>query len=209
MTLIRRASPWDDLFTLRRTVERLFDEDARPRFWRATFTGAEPALDITTNKDELVVKASLAGWKPDDVEITLTGNTLTIAGDAKRSGFYYRTYPQGPVAPQIVGYDSARYGQSGIEASLNGYLSGADAGTQGLIDRLLGRHTPGANVRLTIVPAVQKVAQSALGSQIGAIVALDPTTGAVIGGLTIQVGDELIDASVVSRLVAVRRKLAG
>ena len=101
----------------------------------------------------------------------------TIAGDARRSGFYYRTYPQGPVAPQIVGYDSARYGQSGIEASLNGYLSGADAGTQGLIDRLLGRHTPGANVRLTIVPAVQKVAQSALGSQTGAIVALDPITG--------------------------------
>ena len=104
----------------------------------------------------------------------------TIAGDVKRSGFYYRTYPQGPVAPQIVGYDSARYGQSGIEASLNGYLSGSDAGTQGLIDRLLGRHTPGANVRLTIVPAVQKVAQSALGAQVGAIVALDPTTGAII-----------------------------
>lgn len=80
MTLIRRASPWDDLFTLRRTVDRLFDDDARPRLFRATFAGAEPALDITTNKDELVVKASLAGWKPDDVEITLTGNTLTIAG---------------------------------------------------------------------------------------------------------------------------------
>jgi HSP20 family protein len=81
MTLIRRASPWDDLFTLRRTVERLFDDDVRPRFWRATLAGAEPALDITTNKDELLVKASLAGWKPDDVEITLTGNTLTIAGE--------------------------------------------------------------------------------------------------------------------------------
>ncbi len=37
-------------------------------------------------------------------------------------------------------------------------------------------------------------------------VVIDP---AVIGGLTIQVGDELIDASMVSRLVAVRRKLAG
>jgi penicillin-binding protein A len=104
----------------------------------------------------------------------------TIAGDARRSGFYYRTYPQGPVAPQIVGYDSARYGQAGIEASMNGYLNGSHAGTQGLIDRLLGRHTPGANVRLTIVPAVQKVAQSALGAQVGAIVALDPTTGAII-----------------------------
>ncbi len=84
MTLIHRASPWDDFFTLRRTMERLFDDDARPRFWRATLAGAEPALDITTNQDELVVKASLAGWKPDDVEITLTGNTLTISGEMKQ-----------------------------------------------------------------------------------------------------------------------------
>ena len=83
MTLIRRAGPLDDFLTLRRTMERLFEDDARPRFWRATFAGAEPALDITTNKDELVVKASLAGWKPDDVEITLTGNTLTISGEMK------------------------------------------------------------------------------------------------------------------------------
>ena len=104
----------------------------------------------------------------------------TIAGDAKRSGFYYRTYPQGPVAPQVVGYDSVRYGQTGIESSLNGELSGAKSSTQGLVDRLLGRHSPGANVELTIVPAVQKVAQSALGAQLGAIVALDPTTGAII-----------------------------
>ncbi len=83
MTLIRRTGPWDDLFTLRRTVERLFDDDVRPRFWRATLAGAEPALDITTNNDELVVKASLAGWKPEDVEITLTGSTLTISGETK------------------------------------------------------------------------------------------------------------------------------
>ncbi len=103
-----------------------------------------------------------------------------IAGVRQRSGFYYRTYPHGAIAPQIVGYDSARYGQTGIEAAMNTYLSGADVGTSGLIDRLLGRHSPGANVRLTIVPAVQKVAQSALGGQVGAIVALDPRTGAVI-----------------------------
>jgi peptidoglycan glycosyltransferase len=104
----------------------------------------------------------------------------TIAGDAHRSGFYSRTYPQGSLAPQIVGYDSVRYGLTGIESSMNAYLSGADLGTQGLIDKVLGRHSPGANVRLTIVPAMQKVAQSALGSQVGAIVALDPSTGAII-----------------------------
>ena len=104
----------------------------------------------------------------------------TIAGDVRHSGFYSRTYPQGPVAPQVVGYDSTRYGQTGIERSMNAYLSGANVGAQGAIDRLLGRHTPGANVRLTIVPAVQKVAQQELGGQLGAIVALDPWTGAVI-----------------------------
>ncbi len=83
MTLIRRASPWEDFFTLRRTMERVFDDDVRPRFWRTTLAGAEPALDITTNNDELVVKASLAGWKAEDVEITLTGSTLTISGETK------------------------------------------------------------------------------------------------------------------------------
>jgi peptidoglycan glycosyltransferase len=123
----------------------------------------------------------------------------TIAGDAKRSGFYYRTYPQGPVAPQVVGYDSVRYGQTGIESSLNGELSGAKSSTQGLVDRLLGRHSPGANVELTIVPAVQKVAQSALGSQLGAIVALDPTTGAIIAAASApSYNPATIDASFAS-----------
>jgi len=103
-----------------------------------------------------------------------------IAGVRRRSGFYYRTYPHGPIAPQIVGYDSARYGQTGIESSMNTFLSGTDVGASGLVDRLLGRHSPGADVRLTIVPAVQKVAQSALAGQVGAIVALDPRTGAVL-----------------------------
>ena len=84
MTIIRRANPFDELFTLRRAVDRLFDDDVfHPRTWRTVTLGAEPALDITTTPDELVVKASLPGWKPEDVEITLTGSTLTISGEMK------------------------------------------------------------------------------------------------------------------------------
>jgi HSP20 family protein len=84
MTLIRRTSPFDELFTLRRAMDRLFDDDAlRVRAWRPFTLGAEPALDITTTPDELVVKASLPGWKPEDVEITLTGSTLTISGEMR------------------------------------------------------------------------------------------------------------------------------
>ncbi len=84
MTLIRRTNPFDELFTLRRAMDRLFDDEfMRPRAWRPLTLGAEPALDITTTKDELIVKASLPGWKPEDVEITLTGSTLTISGEVK------------------------------------------------------------------------------------------------------------------------------
>jgi HSP20 family protein len=84
MTIIRRVSPFDELFTLRRAVDRLFDDDVfHPRTWRTVGLGAEPALDITTTPDELLVKASLPGWRPEDVEITLTGSTLTISGEMR------------------------------------------------------------------------------------------------------------------------------
>jgi HSP20 family protein len=84
MTIIRRTSPFDELFTLRRAMDRLFDDDVfRARTWRPVTLGAEPALDITTTPDELVVKASLPGWKPEDVDITLTGSTLTISAELK------------------------------------------------------------------------------------------------------------------------------
>jgi HSP20 family protein len=84
MTIIRRSNPFDELFTLRRTVDRLFDDDVfHPRTWRTVSLGAEPALDITTTPDELLVKASLPGWQPEDVEITLTGSTLTISGEMR------------------------------------------------------------------------------------------------------------------------------
>lgn len=84
MTLIRRRSPFDELFTLGHVMDRFFDDEAtRPRTWRAVFSGADPALDVVTTPDELVITASLPGWKPEDVDITLTGSTLTISGELK------------------------------------------------------------------------------------------------------------------------------
>jgi len=105
-----------------------------------------------------------------------------IAGTERRSGYYYRDYPNGTLAPQLVGYDSIRYGRSGIEAQLNDELTGqsSDLGVQNWVDKLLGRRPKGADVKLTLVPAVQKVAQQELQGLKGAIVVLDPKTGALI-----------------------------
>ena len=105
-----------------------------------------------------------------------------VAGTERRSGYYYRDYPSGTFAPQLLGYDSVRYGRSGVESQLNDELTGqaADLGVQSWVDRLLGRRPKGADVKLTLVPAVQKTAQRELKGQKGAIVALDPKTGALI-----------------------------
>jgi peptidoglycan glycosyltransferase len=75
-----------------------------------------------------------------------------------------------------------RYGRNGIEEQLNDELTGqsTDLGVQSWIDRLLGRKPKGASVQLTLVPAVQKEAQKALSGQTGAIIVLDPQTGALI-----------------------------
>ncbi|HET6495612.1 MAG TPA: penicillin-binding transpeptidase domain-containing protein [Thermoleophilia bacterium] len=105
-----------------------------------------------------------------------------IASSRRRSGYYDREYPQGALAPQLIGYTSVRYGRSGIEQQLNGELTGQTAalGLENWVDRLLGRRPEGAGVKLTLVPAVQKEAQQALRGQRGAIVVLDPKTGALI-----------------------------
>jgi len=105
-----------------------------------------------------------------------------LAESARRSGYYRRRYPQGALAVHLLGYDSVRYGRTGLEAELNDVLTGEslELGAQGWVDRILGRRPQGADVRLTLVPAVQRAAQQALKGQEGAVVALDPGTGALI-----------------------------
>ena len=62
-------------------MDRPFDES----FWRPTWVarGLEEypiPLDVQTNADAVVVKAALPGVKPEDVDVTIDGNTLTISG---------------------------------------------------------------------------------------------------------------------------------
>ena len=105
-----------------------------------------------------------------------------IARSVRRSGFYQRRYPQGTLAPQLVGYNTVRYGRSGIEQEMNDELLGRapELGVRSWLDQLLGRRPKGADVVTTLVPDVQRVAQQALAGKTGAIVVLDPVTGAVI-----------------------------
>jgi HSP20 family protein len=82
MTIVRRPSPLGEIMSLRQAMDRLFDDDVfRPLRWiPGAVDGPALPLDVTTNKDELMVEASLPGIKPEDVEITIENGTLTISG---------------------------------------------------------------------------------------------------------------------------------
>jgi peptidoglycan glycosyltransferase len=97
---------------------------------------------------------------------------------------YQRQYPKGPVYAAITGYYSANHGSSGLEAGAEDILNGSDDRlfARRLSDLVTGRDPSGANVVLTVDPDVQQVAYDQLSAKNykGAVVALDPRTGAIL-----------------------------
>ncbi len=113
--------------------------------------------------------------------ITSDGATLaeSVKGD---DGFYYRSYPNGALASHVVGYLSTQYGSTGIENSMNEVLTGhADySNWVSALYSLAGIEQPGNTVQLTIDSRMQAAAENALAGRKGAIVLLNPSTGAVL-----------------------------
>jgi peptidoglycan glycosyltransferase len=100
---------------------------------------------------------------------------------------YLRVYADGndslakAFAP-ITGSYSLVFGATGIERAYNDTLSGADDRlfVRRVSDILTGRQPQGGNVVLTVDPALQLLAARQLGNRRGAVVALNPETGAVL-----------------------------
>ncbi len=112
-----------------------------------------------------------------------TYDGVVLAESVKdENGDFVRQYPAGNLAAHVVGYYSARFGTSGIEASMNDTLKGSEnfASWSDVIDSLAGVSTPGNDVTLTINSKIQEAAQKALEGYAGACVAIDPKTGAVL-----------------------------
>ena len=81
MTIIRRSGPFGDLLSLRQAMDRLFEESfVNPGSWQFG-DGQLVPMDVVAGDGEIVVEAILPGIKPEDVDITVEGNALTIAGD--------------------------------------------------------------------------------------------------------------------------------
>ena len=80
---IERWDPFREAISLRDAMNTLLQESFVRPGGMGPATQATLPLDVTENENEFVVKASLPGVRPDDVEITVHGDTLTIRGESK------------------------------------------------------------------------------------------------------------------------------
>src|SRR5579875_698874 len=85
-----------------------------------------------------------------------------------------------PGLTPIVGYRDPHGTWHGLEAAYGPFLAGKSRSSLGtFLTHLAGRTVPGGQLDLTIDPHIQRVAASALGKNRGAVIAIDPQTGAI------------------------------
>lgn len=131
-----------------------------------------PSNNHTINKARFIKRGSI-----------ITADGLTLAESIQQAdGTYARSYPNGNLAAHVVGYYSQQYGTMGIENTQNDTLTGSKdySSWQNALNSLAGISEPGNSVQLTIDSRIQRAAEQALVGRVGAIVALDPRSGAVL-----------------------------
>lgn len=73
------VNPWRDIEQIQREMNRMFRHmSASPRV-----APSYPAINVWANDEGVVVTAELPGVKPDDINISVVGDTLTLSGERR------------------------------------------------------------------------------------------------------------------------------
>jgi len=116
----------------------------------------------------------------DRGEILAADGTVLARSVRAAQGTYRRVYPTGSRFTHAVGYSFIDLSQAGIERYRSAALNGQNRGSvQSVLDQLQGRKPKGDSVQTALRPSAQQTAIAALGEHEGAVVALQPKTGAV------------------------------
>jgi len=142
------------------------------------FTQAKSLNAMASNKRTL-----LDSYSRERGSIIVGGQAVAKSVPVEDQYRFLRTYPQDELYAQLTGFYSYAVGAPyGLEHASDDLLSG-DADTlfvRRMTDLITGRKTAGATLELTIDPKAQAAADKALGDNKGAVVALDPKTGAIL-----------------------------
>ena len=82
-TSMTRFEPFRGVFSLQDQINRLFSETFDRSAEEGSLTPWAPDVDIHETEHELVVKADLPGVKPEELDIRVENNILTIRGERK------------------------------------------------------------------------------------------------------------------------------
>lgn len=113
----------------------------------------------------------------------ITADGVELSQSERVSGRKYeRFYPEGEAYSAITGFYDSRYGRFGLEQRYNNQLLGRDSADTlaDYIDRIAGRGRPGNDLILTIDSKIQQAAYQSLIGKKGAVVAIEPDTGAIL-----------------------------
>ncbi len=91
MSNLTRYNPMRDMMSMNRMMDRFFNEAFSPMHdggW------GSPNVDVIENNDNIIVKAELPGFKPQDVDVRVEGNMLVMRGEGteeteKKEGQYH------------------------------------------------------------------------------------------------------------------------
>ena len=120
------------------------------------------------------VRTLYASYSAERGPILVDGEPIALSQPVDDEFKFLRVYPKGELYAPITGYLTLNQGNTGLEDSLNDYLSGSsnDQFFDQVNSILTGQNPTGAAVELTIDPVVQQAAWDALGDYTGAVVAI-------------------------------------
>ncbi len=142
--IVRRVSGWptwgwrnpfEELERMKQQVDRLSGGNARS-FFAEPGSGVFPMINVTQDKDNYYVRAELPGLKANELDISVTGDTLSIAGDRKltvedKKAQYHRSEREGGRFSRILSLptqiDADKVKAHGIDGILTITLPKAEA----------------------------------------------------------------------------------
>jgi peptidoglycan glycosyltransferase len=132
-------------------------------------------------ENKLNVRPVLEQERIDRGPILAADGTVLARSVRGAEGTYERIYPTGEQFAAPIGYSFATgVGSSGLELYRNAQLNGSEeANLQSILNQLQGRKPQGERVVTTLQPSAQRVANAALAGHHGAVVAIEPRSGAV------------------------------
>jgi penicillin-binding protein A len=135
---------------------------------------AEALRDNTLNRRALLEEQRIHRGTIRAADGTVVARSIKQRGDV-----YTRRYPTNGLFAHAIGYSFTTLGRAGLERSRNDELIGKNNELTSILDQLRGKQQTGDPLRTTLDPAAQRVAYQQLAGRKGAVVALDPRTGAV------------------------------